>query len=110
MGQGAAPEKENVRLVPVPAPGVAPAVLPAHEEALAEPLGVPPLPLAWGDWAPVDELDRALEGPPFPGRCPWNSHAHAPALPLAMIRLMRRMSSHFGIDPSSHLGADPCGR
>src|SRR6266851_2617389 len=110
IGCGTAPENENERSVPIPAPGVAPAVLAAHEEAVGEPVGVSPFPLAGGAWALLDDLDGALEDPPVPGRCPWNSQTHAPALPLAMIRLMRMMSSHVGRDKSHRLGADLCGQ
>jgi hypothetical protein len=70
MGWGAAPENENVRSVPIPAPGVAPAVLAAHEEAIGELVGVSPFPLAGGALTLLDDLDGALEDPAVPGRCP----------------------------------------
>jgi hypothetical protein len=56
-----------------------------------------------------DELNRALEATPVPGRCPWNEPISAVTPPATTMRTVRRMRSNFGTDLSPCLGAGPVG-
>jgi hypothetical protein len=57
----------------------------------------------------MDELDRALELPPAPGRFTWNSPISATTTPATTMMPARKKRRHFETGRAPRLGAEACG-